>query len=62
MVRINPANLISVFRALLVFVAVYLLVEVGGRNGTLAAASIVAFAVLLDAIDGIVARAFGFQG
>ena len=60
--RINPANLISVFRTLLVFVAVYLLVEVGGKNGTLTAISIIAFAILLDAVDGIVARVFGFEG
>ena len=60
--QINPANFISVFRIFLVFVAVYLLVEDGGKNGTLVAASIIALAVMLDAVDGMVARTFGFEG
>lgn len=60
--KINPANIISVFRVIMVFVAVYFLLEVPTSFGKIFALTIISFAVLLDAVDGKIARKFGFEG
>lgn len=56
---VNPANVICIIRALLAFVAVGLLIEDGSR---LIVCTLVFTSVILDAVDGIVARWFGFDG
>ena len=59
--RINVANLISITRAVLAFVAAGLLLYGEGKSFALAAASVILIAVLLDALDGRIARRFGYQ-
>ena len=60
--RINPANIICIVRVILAFVAIYLLLEVKGTTGNLCASGIIFVAIMLDAVDGMVARWFGFEG
>jgi len=60
-VRINVANLISIARAFLAFVAAGLLLYGDGESFAVAAASVIFIAVFLDALDGHIARKFGYQ-
>ncbi len=58
---INPASAISIARTIMVFASIYLLLEIRGDVANVTALIIIAIAVLLDAVDGKIARAFGFQ-
>jgi len=59
--NINPANLISIIRVAMIFVAVYFLLEVSTSQGNFIALIIISAAIVLDAVDGKVARKFGYQ-
>lgn len=58
---INPANAISIARTIMVFASIYLLLEIQGDVANVTALIIITIAVLLDAVDGKIARLFGFQ-
>ncbi len=59
--RINPANIISIARAGTAFWVVFLLIEVQTYPAALLAVALVSIAVLFDALDGVIARAFACE-
>lgn len=59
--KVNLANLISILRVGLAFVAVFFLFNIRGEIACFVAMILIALSVILDMVDGIVARALGYQ-